>query len=81
MVSRRDERFAAMAAEEAAKSLLSNWRIGCVAVVNGKVVARGHNHERVRFKKWQNDQTYTCHAEADVIYKLMKQFPLQHKVV
>lgn len=80
MVSRRDERFAAMAAEEASKSL-SNWRIGCVAVASGKLLARGHNHERVRFRKWQNDQTYTCHAEADVIHKLMKQFPLQHKVV
>ena len=80
MISRRDERFAALAGEEALKST-NYWRIGCVAVMNGKVLAKGHNHNRVRFRNLQNDQTLTCHAEADVIHKLIKHFPYQSKVV
>ena len=80
MVSRRDERFAAMAAEEALKSP-NYWRIGCVAVMNGKVIEKGHNHNRVRFRNWQDKPTFTCHAEADVIHKLIKRFPTQLKVV
>ena len=37
-----DERFASIAAEESSKSTMSQ-RHGCLAVINGKIIARGYN--------------------------------------
>lgn len=57
------------AIEEAYKSPVL-MRHGCVAVKNGKILARGFNHYRTFSKDNFITNTCTCHAECDVIRKL-----------
>lgn len=47
-----------------------NIRHGCVAVLNGKVIAKGFNHERCFSSDGFIQQTWCCHAEIDAIRKL-----------
>lgn len=70
--SNTDLRFASFALNEAQKSPL-NYRIGCIAVVSGKIAARGHNHYRTYSKDGLIQNTCSCHAEIDVLRKCLKQ--------
>ena len=70
--SQNDERLAQLAILEAYKSHLP-MKHGCIAVVGGKVVARGCNHYRTFSKDGLIDQCCSCHAEIDVIRKCLKQ--------
>jgi len=64
-----DEKFANVAMEEANKSDLLSQH-GCVAVINGKVMARGHNSSRCYSADGFLRKTCSCHAEVDVLRKL-----------
>lgn len=70
-ISKKDERFATFAADEAQYSKL-NMRVGCVACLNGKIITRGHNHYRTYSKNGIIENTMSCHAECDVLHKLSK---------
>ena len=48
-----------------------NIRHGCVAVLNGKVVAQGFNNERCFSSDGLIRETWCCHAEIDTIRKLL----------
>ena len=67
-MSNKDRRFMRLAYESA---LLSPIKIrhGCVAVLNGKVVARGFNHERCFSSDGLITHTWCCHAEIDAVRK------------
>ena len=62
MVSVTDLRFISFAIEEAEKSEVL-MRHGAIAVTNGKIMGRGHNHYRTRSKDRFIMNTCTCHAE------------------
>lgn len=68
-----DEKFANVAMEEANKSDLLSQH-GCVAVINGKVMARGHNSSRCYSVDGFLRKTCSCHAEVDVLRKLFHMF-------
>ncbi len=72
-ISKKDERFAAFAADEAQESKL-NMRVGCVACLNGRIISRGHNHYRTYSNNGIIENTMSCHAECDVLHKLSKHF-------
>jgi deoxycytidylate deaminase len=64
-----DERFASIAAEESSKSTMSQ-RHGCLAVINGKIFARGYNSY---YKQSLNERDCcSCHAEQDVLRQCMR---------
>ena len=46
-------------------------RHGCVASKNGKILARGYNHYRTYSRDNIINNTCTCHAECDVLRKLV----------
>ena len=46
-------------------------RHGCVASKNGKIIARGYNHYRTYSRDNLIQNTCTCHAECDVMRKLI----------
>ncbi len=72
-LSRQDELFIAMAALEAAKSEVL-MKHGCVAVVNGKILARGHNDiKRTTSKDNFIKNTCSCHAEIACLRNLYYQ--------
>jgi deoxycytidylate deaminase len=71
-MTRNDEKFVAVAVEEAEKSQLMA-KLGCIAVINGKIVARGFNHYRTFSKDGIIERTCSCHAEMDVLRKCLKQ--------
>ena len=62
MISRTDYKFISEATTEAQKSPVL-MRHGAVAVVNGKIMGRGHNHYRTNSKDHFISNTCTCHAE------------------
>lgn len=62
MISAKDSTFINCAAFEATKSPVL-MRHGAVAVANGKVLGRGHNHYRTTSKDHFISNTCTCHAE------------------
>lgn len=70
-MSNRDFRFMQMAHTEAYKSPI-NMQHGCVAVMNGKVVARGYNTDRCHSKDGLLKRAWCCHAEIDVLRKLFR---------
>lgn len=57
-----DQTYLCHAAEEARKSSLQS-RHGCVAVVNGKIIGRGHNSPRTQSCDGFIQNTCSCHAE------------------
>ena len=67
-----DAKYVSLAVSEAEKSDL-RARLGCVAVVSGKVIARGYNNYRTYSKDGIIEQTCSCHAEIDVLRKCFKQ--------
>ncbi len=70
-VTHKDEKFANIAMEEAKKSTLLSQH-GCVAVHDGHVIARGHNHYQCNSRDGFLKNTCSCHAEIDVLRKLYK---------
>ena len=62
MISVTDIRYITQAAYEAEKSPVL-MRHGAVAVVNGKILGRGHNHYRTTSRDKFIKDTCTCHAE------------------
>jgi len=72
-LSHKEELFIAMAALEASKSDVL-MKHGCVAVVNGKVLARGHNDvNRTTSKDNFIKNTCSCHAEIACLRNLYYQ--------
>jgi tRNA(Arg) A34 adenosine deaminase TadA len=71
-VNTRDERFAGIALREADKSNMYHHKHGCVAVMNGQIVARGYNSTRTQSSDGFLKNTCSCHAEIDVMRKLEK---------
>lgn len=68
-LSNRDSNFISMAHEEAFKSPCYR-RHGCVAVIQGRVVGRGHNHYRCNSSDGFVKNSCTCHAEMAAIRQL-----------
>ena len=69
--SNADGRYMSLAIDEANKSPIS-FQIGCIAVVSGKIVARGCNHYRTYSKDGMIGKSCSCHAEIDVLRKCLK---------
>lgn len=69
--SNSDSRYLSFACEEAEKSI-ANYRVGCIAVASGKIVARGCNNARTYSKDGMIGDSLSCHAEIDVLRKLYK---------
>lgn len=69
--SNSDARYMSLAIEEASKSPIS-FQLGCIAVVSGKIVARGCNNYRTYSKDGMIGNTCSCHAEVDVLRKCLK---------
>jgi len=72
-LSRKEMSHINTAAEEAANSLLM-MRHGAIAVQNGKCIAKGCNNYRTYSSDNILDpaECCTCHAECDVLHKLLK---------
>jgi len=70
--TQNDEKYVSLAIAEAEKSDL-RARLGCIAVVSGKVIAKGYNHYRTFSKDKLIERTCSCHAEIDVLRKCLKQ--------
>jgi len=68
MISKKDHKFLNLALNESLKSPLKN-KHGCVATINGKVIAKGYNHERTQIS-FLNQKIFSCHAEIDTIRKI-----------
>ena len=69
----KDEKFANVAMEEALKSDVLSQH-GCVAVMNGKIIAKGYNSSRCYSSDGFLKNTCSCHAEVDVLRKLFHQY-------
>lgn len=66
-----DEKYVCEAINEAEKSDL-RARLGCIAVISGKIIAKGHNHYRTYSKNGLIEKTCSCHAEIAVLQKCLK---------
>ena len=69
MLSVNDQIHLAYAAQESLKSTLLS-RHGCVAVVNGKIMGRGHNSNRTQSHDGFICNTCSCHAEIAALRNL-----------
>lgn len=65
------EKYINLAREESLKSPVF-MKHGCVAVLNGRVMARGHNHYRTQSSDGYIKNSCTCHAEMDTLRTLNK---------
>ena len=70
-ISNKDQRFASIALDEAAKSTLL-MQHGCIAVLSGKIIAKGCNNIRSHSKDGLLHYRKCCsaHAEICVLHKL-----------
>ena len=73
MASCQDHKFMEAAALESYKSPCQ-MRHGCVAVSNGRILSRGHNHYRNYSHDGFINNTCTCHAEIAAIRNLNKTY-------
>jgi tRNA(Arg) A34 adenosine deaminase TadA len=71
VISNNDEQLISRAIEEARCSPCK-MRHGCVASINGKYIAGGHNHYRIYSSNGVLDNPCSCHAEMDVLFKCLK---------
>jgi len=71
-LNKRDEKYATYALYEANKSNMKHHQHGCVAVIGGKIIARGYNSDRTSSSDGFLKTTCSCHAEIDVMRKLEK---------
>lgn len=70
--SNTDMRYMDFAANEATKSSIP-YRHGCIAVSSGKIIARGHNHDRTTSRDGLiSNRVCSCHAEIDVLRKCLR---------
>jgi deoxycytidylate deaminase len=70
--SNADMRYMDFAVEEAEKSNVP-YRHGCIAVSSGKIIARGHNHDRTTSRDGLiSNRVCSCHAEIDVLRKCLR---------
>jgi len=67
----KDDRYIDLAIREAYKSEMYT-RHGCVIVVNGKIIGRGHNNYRTTFSDNPMKNGCSCHAEMDALRKAFK---------
>lgn len=66
-----DARYISIAIEEAHKSIL-RAKLGCVAVVSGKIVARGYNNYQTHSRDGLIKKVCSCHAEIAVLRKCLR---------
>lgn len=66
----KDYKFARVAEEMCYHSQML-MRHGCVAVRNGRIIAKGYNHYRTRVKGYSCG--CSCHAEIDTLRKCFKE--------
>lgn len=71
LCSNKDIRYMDIAGHEASKSIVT-YKHGCVAVVSGKIVARGCNSYRTYSNDGMISKTCTCHAEIEVLRQCKK---------
>ena len=77
MLSNKQEQNISMAYNEALKSPCLQ-KHGCVATLNGKIIATGHNNYDSHINNYFVKQPCTCHAEINTLYKIMKQgYPIK----
>jgi tRNA(Arg) A34 adenosine deaminase TadA len=76
MITTKDAKFASKAAAEAQNSPCL-MRHGCVAVINGRIVGRGHNHHRSHSKDGFIHDCMTCHAEVAALREVYRYFKLR----
>ena len=62
VLSATDQRFIHCASMESDKSKLMS-KHGCIAVVNGKIMGRGHNSSRTQSSDGFINNVCSCHAE------------------
>ena len=62
MLSINDQTYLCHAAHESTKSTLPS-RHGAIAVVNGRIMGRGHNSDRTQSQDGFIHDTCSCHAE------------------
>jgi len=74
------EKYINLAREESFKSPVL-MKHGCVAVINGRVMARGHNHYRTQSNDGYIKNSCTCHAEMDTLRTLNKRYIKSKKEV
>ena len=67
----QDEKFASIASIEAQKSNVPK-KHGCIAVLGGKIIAKGYNNYRTYSKDGFITNCCSCHAEIDVLRKCNK---------
>ena len=67
--SQKETMYITAATEEACKSQVL-MRHGCVAVINGKIAARGYNNHRTHSHDQFIKNTCSCHAEAATLRDL-----------
>ena len=70
-ISNKEDTYVALACEQANKSN-ALYKHGCIAILNGKIIARGFNHARTRCRYNIIDNPCSCHAEMDVLKKCLK---------
>ena len=70
-ISNKDEKFLYHATQQALLSPVL-MRHGAVAVINGKIMGRGHNHYRTHSMDGLIHNTCTCHAEIAAIRNMQK---------
>ena len=66
----RDERYASLALIEAQNSNMKYHQHGCIAVVDGSIIARGWNSYGSHPNDKYLSNTCSCHAEIDVMRKI-----------
>ena len=71
MISNNDDQLISRAIQEARCSPCKIQH-GCVASINGKYIASGHNHYRMYSSNKIIDNPCSCHAEMDVLHKCLK---------
>jgi len=69
ILSTTDQTYMSHAAHEATKSNLQSQH-GCIAVVNGKIMGRGHNSSRTQSQDGFIHNTCSCHAEIAALRNL-----------
>jgi pyrimidine deaminase RibD-like protein len=68
----KDARYMELAVREAYKSEMYT-RHGCIIVVNGKIIGRGHNNYRTVFADGFVQGSCSCHAEMDALRNAFKE--------
>lgn len=68
MINLHDEKMLSIAIEEANKSKMVR-RHGCVISYKKKLISKGHNHYRSKFKG--EDNLCSCHAEMHAMKRIV----------